>query len=377
MTERNRIEGVFTLSTPMHCATTDTSLKHPVVQNSTPTHQYRYQTSAGPENVPYFPGNDLRGRMRRMCANIVMDHLTASKKVSVELYTGLCGGSISTSPDQSALSVEEVMRAHKNVYMGLFGGGARLLKSRYCANDLVPFLQTPVDVGAVPATWRGIDTVVRRQGGDDKGPVRGFEVLEWVESFRIDDVARMSDSKSIESYVENAMDTVGKQQAAVALAQAGRKEMKAAIKAGTAEKSALTTKETLSNIFSVQVVRPGTQFYFLFDLQDDVTDGHVGLMLMGLQSLVRQQALGGWIRTGFGRFIADLVLVRDGARYPVFTSEQASASATLSDAVQSYVDAAKCQLATLTAEEMMLFFTDRPKEEKAEKPAKGKAAAVA
>ena len=64
MTERNKIEGIIRLITPLHCAsgdkTTDDSMP-----NLTRTHKTYLMTARGNQAIPYFPGNDSRGRLRR------------------------------------------------------------------------------------------------------------------------------------------------------------------------------------------------------------------------------------------------------------------------------------------------------------------------
>ena len=136
-------------------------------------------------------------------------------------------------------------------------------------------------------------------------------------------------------------------------------------------------------MFAVEVMARGTPLHCLIDLKDDVSDAHVGLLLLSLTALVREQALGGWIRAGFGRYSADLTLTRNGQKYKIFAEGQNAADATLTAEVDlAFCKPARAALGTLTAESMMEFFTPRAvekeeKPKKAEKAEKAEAEVVA
>jgi CRISPR type IV-associated protein Csf2 len=373
MTISNKIEGTIRLISPMHCATIDASSDATGNENITRTHKQTVITSRGSQRMPFFPANDLRGRLRRKAAAIVLDQITATSKVKVDLYAALMAGAITASPE-SDLTIEEALRARDNVYMGLFGGGTRLLRSRYCTNDLMPIVQDTIDAGIVPASF-GDNGVPQGFAGDGTtGPLTGFHLVQTRTSFRIDDVARVINADEIEKYVENAVNSIAVKQAQTLADRAERKADKAAVKAGDLKAEAMAGKKDLSNMFAVEVVPRGTPLHCLIDLQNDTSDAHVGLLLMALTALVREQGLGGWIRAGFGRFSADLTLTRNGQKYKIFVDGQNSADATLTPEVDAaFCNPARAAIAALTAESMMEFFTPRAAE-KEEKPAKGKKA---
>jgi CRISPR type IV-associated protein Csf2 len=85
MTVRNKIEGILRLTTPMHCAAGSAKIDG---RNVTQTMTQSVFTAEGRQYVPYFPGNDVRGRVRRFAARILLDRITASNKIKRELYSG-------------------------------------------------------------------------------------------------------------------------------------------------------------------------------------------------------------------------------------------------------------------------------------------------
>jgi CRISPR type IV-associated protein Csf2 len=364
MTINNRIEGVFHLTRPLHCASPDKSLVKGDNDNETPTMQMRMVTpSGGLQTIPYFPGNDLRGRLRRKAANLLLDRITVAGKVKMELYAGLTCGSISASPDSAGLTVEEALRARDNVYMGLFGGGARLLRSRYRVADLVPILADTVDLGMVPSRYAEIESGQRRflpMAGTQDGQkaISGWQLIQNTTIFRIDDVLRVLRPEELETYLSNT-DEVTRYQTEILSAQTTRKYEKKQAKAGEIKNGEISKKQGVGNMAAFQSIIAGTPMYFQLDLSDDASDAHVGLMLLSLQSLVREQAIGGWTRAGLGQFTADLTLVRHGESMTVFDKSLAAADATLSGATAQFVSEADTAMCKIKADDMMAFFVPR------------------
>jgi CRISPR type IV-associated protein Csf2 len=380
MSHTNRIQGVLRLTSPMHCATPDSSSDTADNKNVTKTHKTVVVTANGSQRIPYFPSNDLRGRLRRKAATLVLDYITANGRVKLELYAGLMAGAIDASPE-SAITVEEALRARDNVYMGLFGGGTRLLRSRYCTNDLIPVLRDTIDAGIVPASFGEAWVPQGQIAAGVTGNLTGYHLVETRTSFRIDDVSRVMNASEMEKFIDDALVSVAEKQAETLGGRAERKADKDAAKLAKSvgdKVGEIATKKDLGNMFAVESIARGTPMYCLIDLANDVSDIHVGLMLLSLQSLVREQALGGWIRAGMGRYDADLTLTRNGQTYPVFAPGQNGADATLTDDVfRAFCAPAQEAMQKLTAQEMMEFFTPRTldKEEAKAKKAASKAKA--
>lgn len=387
MTIHNRIQGIFCLTSPLHCASPDkTLIRDPESRgNQTPTVQQSIVTKTGLQRIPYFPGNDLRGRLRRRAAAIVLDRITASGgKVTPELYSGLTTSAITAQPDTGNLTVEEALRAGRNVYMGLFGGGARLLRSRFQASDLIPVLESTIQTGMVPEAYGQTDdqhflpvTSKTTDGSSQMTPLQGWHLVQVTHVFRVDDLHRVLRPSEVEAYIENAAVVVAEIQRKNLESRKIRSDSAAKAESGEIAKSEVSSKKETGNMMSFQSILAGTPMHCLFDLDNDTTDAQVGLMLLSLRALVREQKLGGWCRAGLGRFDANVTLTRNGEAVPVFTSTRANADAELSPQVQPYVDAAVAEIAQLTEAEMMAFFEVRETEAAAQKKAAKKSRATA
>lgn len=364
MTINNRIEGLIQLTRPLHCASPDKALVRGDNDNETPTMQMRIVTPQnGLQTIPYFPGNDLRGRLRRKAAALVLDHITVAGKVKLELYAGLNCGAISASPDSAELTVEEALRARDNVYMGLFGGGARLLRSRFRTSDLVPVIADTVDLGMVPRSYTEVEGGGRQflpasNTNDGLKALMGWQLIQSTQVLRVDDALRVLRPDEIEQYIDDK-EAVARYQSAILGASATRKDEKTRAKAGEIKKTEVSKKVGVGNIAVFQSIAAGTPMYFQLDFADDVSDAHVGLMLLAIRELVREQALGGWTRAGLGQFNAHLHLVRNGERVSVFADGQNGADARLAVGTEHFVSEARKALAGLTAAEMMAFFAPR------------------
>lgn len=381
MTTQNRITGIIQLTRPMHVASPEESTTK---KNFTATVKTPFAVAGGVYRFPYFPGNDLRGRLRTKAAKLVLDHISVNGKVSLELYAGLMSGSITNSPE-SDLSAEEALRARDNPYMGLFGGGTRLLRSRYRASDMIPVHPYTIAVGAVPETYA--DLSPQRTYNNVTKAIDPRDLTMTTTIFKKDHVSTVARPDEIEAYVEDAVAAVGAYQARVLDARAEIKADKAraeaikeAIKAGTplsdvdaqpAEQQG-TKRVGLQNWLEYEAIIAGTPLYFQIDFDNDTHDAHIGLALMSLKALVREQGLGGIVRTGLGQFRADLKLTRQGETMPIFVGNWAGADAEFAPAVEDLVSTACDGLKKLSADEMMAFFVPRQVKADDAKKAKGK-----
>jgi len=142
------IQGILRCITPLHSATEST--KNADGTNVTRTAIQSIFTKSGREDVPYYKATSQRGGLRRAAARIVLDRLTLDEKISRALFSGMMTGSESGTPDNAQLTVEEAIRAKNNVFMGLFGGGARILKSRYRPTDMMPVILVLLKLALYP-----------------------------------------------------------------------------------------------------------------------------------------------------------------------------------------------------------------------------------
>lgn len=376
MTVNSNVQGILKLITPLHCATPG---EHGINDRGyvvagktgrpcTATMHQRILADGLRDNIPYFPANDLRGRLRRKAAALVMESLAAmGEKVPVDLYAGLCTGAANARPEND-LTIEEAVRASRHVYMGLFGGGTRLLRSAFSVQDAVPIVRSTVRAGMVPEGFGDYAEkqlpASSRNDEDGQSQLDGWKLTDVRHILRVDDAMRVLRPKELEAFVENPGETITAYQQSVFQNRKERKE--------GGEEGSTTTKTDVGNMVSVQSIIPGAELYFRLDMSDTLTPAQTGLMLTALVALINEQALGGWVRTGFGRFEAEhFSLTLEGEQIPVL-QRGPKGDYQLVEALLPYVEAMRSELSALTVPSLLEFFTAR-KEAKPTKKAKGEA----
>lgn len=312
-------------------------------------------------SIPYFGANGLRGALRRFAANRVMARLCENEaRIPADLYLGLNCGASSASPDSNN-SIEELLRAKRNVYMGLFGGAARLLPSRYEPSDINPVIDLTVRKSLVPARCvERVQSISTDSGAKTLGP---RDLTDRRTHFRVDDLFRVLRPDKIMRFIPNAVEAVAEHQSRVLENREARTEG--------------ATKSDVANIMSYETVAEGTPMHFRITLAADVSAGQVGLMLYGLRDFIRENALGGMTRVGWGRFRVEAIniqLVDELGGHDLSFQPSQPESNTFdypsNPVIQSFLDAADEGLAALTIEEMNGYYLDSSAEAKAKKRAR-------
>jgi CRISPR type IV-associated protein Csf2 len=187
---------------------------------------------------------------------------------------------------------------------------------------------------------------------------------------RQDDVMLVRDANEMVEAIEGGAETIAAYQEKTLRDRADRAESKAnAVKAKElGEHMDVSKKKDVTMMFTVEAIAAGTPMYFRIDLGDDMTDAQVGLVARSVADLVNRQDLGGMVRNGFGRFTADLSLLRDGERTALLKTTENSEKYELAGAAATLQAATTEALATVSLEELVSFYT--PRKEKAEKDSK-------
>lgn len=364
---KNSIFGLIQLTSPMHVASVDEkgkTTKRPIFGADGIRHA-----------MPVFPANDLRGRLRRKAAKIVIDALAAGDKTQLplETYMGLQCGTASGQPDTGSLTIEEAVRASKNVYMGTFGGGARVLRSRYSVADLVPVTRVAVEAGCVPAwVMEGesaeggrvvpLTIVVTKDGEQVVNQVNNaYGMCGTVDMVRRDDVMNAENPDQILSSVKDAAERVSQYQEMVLKTNAARKSEK---KDGSDKGDDRTKKADAANMFSAEAIAAGVSLWNDIRLDDDMTLAQLGLLAQSFADLMAEQRLGGLSSKGFGRTRTKNMRIShsslaNGADVPLF---QEDGNYTLSPQMAPALEAMRKELVELDLDEMNSYFINRVKE---------------
>lgn len=313
-----KIEGLLTLTSPLHinvpgksyfdwetgrfCG--DNGSATPCKRVTTMNLVQDSDEDGVPQNcvVPIIPANSLRGRLRRKAADIVFNHfLSKGERLTLAAYHVLSSGSSSGSPDKDLPTVQEVRACAEHPFLGLFGGGPRMMRSSFRVDT--GFLVSPetCEAGIVPPAFQKRKADLRRS--------------RQVFMFRkIDDALAFSNpltGEIVKDY-HQSMDEWMDAREEAKNARKAKKEAKGNESKGNKKPSKLDVWS------SFETVVPGSPFFVRFE-NTGIHDMHTGLLLLSLEALFNDQNLGGWVRNGFGRYtVKDMVLTEGGSTHKLF-----------------------------------------------------------
>ena len=304
------------------------------------------------DHVPYYPANGLRGRLRRHAADHIFAEISArDEHVKLDTHDGMRAGNFRGRPDNTPTTLTELRELAPHFFMGTFGGGPRTLPSKLITHDLDPIYPRTIELGTVPARFQE-----RAWLGDVRNMIGYFGCI------RRDDTTLVANLSSLDC-VADALNALNDRQDDLAKARNKRKGAKKAQLAGeTVADASDLKKDDLANMFAYQVMRAGVPLYLEIGFSSDPTPAQVGLILEALVSLFNENALGGSIGKGCGRFHGHANLVVDGQDLgPVLQLAQATSWSVdpgyvLTDLADEYTEAKDEALLLTTAADLDRFF---------------------
>jgi len=343
---RKTLHIIATTTDAMHTAFPGGAVKTP----SGELVQTTNKKGVGNLSTACHPSNGFRGALRRKAADRIMAVLSArGERLSAEIYNGLRCGAASAQPDTASNSIEEMVRASEHVYMGLFGGGARLLPSRYSAQDLYIICRHNVEAGVVSAPASLIEGILSQQTTTVEGETvdkKPYHYLERAFFTRVDDVNRGVPAKHINTVIDGGFEALQEYVEGIQDSNTKRKA------------DAKIKKESLSHIVSIERIKTGTPVAMRFDFDEDVTDEQVGLLLLALQDMLTDNRIGGYGRDGYGRLRVDAVsFISDGDTITQHDDFYDGESFQFGDAFSAYQEAALDALAGIDKDDIVSFFT--------------------
>lgn len=101
--------------------------------------------------VPVIPASTWRGALRREASKIIEAQLSErGEKLSYQAYMSMRCGAVSGKPEGTQPTTDETLRARRNVFYGLFGGGPRMLRSYLRVSDSLPVTSSLIHSGTLP-----------------------------------------------------------------------------------------------------------------------------------------------------------------------------------------------------------------------------------
>ncbi|MPQ69348.1 type IV CRISPR-associated protein Csf2 [Pseudomonas sp. MWU12-2323] len=91
-----------------------------------------------PAFVPVIPGNSIRNVLRRSMLSLVLDQVRGKATMSIGAYAAACSGNASGNPEGVPPLFDELLSVRNHVFLGLFGGGPRMIRGRLSVDTLYP-----------------------------------------------------------------------------------------------------------------------------------------------------------------------------------------------------------------------------------------------
>lgn len=243
----------------------------------------RVAGSNGNISMPVIAANNIAGRLRRHAAELVLKALRAKgQKVSIQAYSSLTCGAATGAPDSRDLSYAEYRQSADHPYLGLFGGGPRMLSRNVRVMNALPVSEETAAL---------MENLTHPRARDYQQEVNRL-TQAW--TFRHnDDLMSLSNVPLQEDSIENYVEAIQARQATI-----------------MTEKESGRSKTSTLAFSSLEFVIPGTHFDLAFDL-DVANEAQIGLFLMSLDSFVSKERMGGHSRNGFGAFVLKDVVMTD------------------------------------------------------------------
>jgi len=232
-------------------------------------------------NLPVIPANTLRGSLRRAAARLIERSLIARGQVlSMAAFQGLEAGAVHGHPDGGDPTISQYRTESNDPYMGLFGGGPRMQSSRFALGDAIAQTrEVNHDVETLPTARECVDYRFIR---------------------RTDNALGIGGEELIESVTESA----SAWQTLFRTSAAEKSEAKASDEGVLRGLNALT---------AVEFIIPGVSLHADGYFSPTATPAQIGLWLLAILELCRDNQIGAAGRYDFGRFVAEIVLIREGA----------------------------------------------------------------
>lgn len=280
--------------------------------------------------IPVVPGNTLRNLLRRSSLSTVFGQMRGQQTLSVGAYAAATAGSASGNPEGRPSTFDEAMKVRNHVFLGLFGGGPRLIKGKLSVDSMYPIINTA--------------TRVLGEGYEDR-MVSG-QILETIWVRRVDPIAKVS-IEDPEQVISNARESITQwainslDQSNKALEKRSKKN-----KGEFTEEQGDTESRGLNAFNAHEVVIPGIDWRWNV-LLNSPTQAQLGLVLKAIKDIEdNQMQVAGGNSRGYG-----LVSIED----ITLNGESIWASKNYTESVEPYLDALAEDLDLLSAKDFESF----------------------
>lgn len=295
-----------------------------------PTESAKSSPERGIVHMPIFPANDARGRLRRHAAAEIFNLLRSrGEMVSLPTFHAITCGAATGELNKDA-TLDLILESGKHAFLGLFGGGPRMVDSSLKVHTLWPITSTTIKAELVPMRYE-----------DRKVPSGANRLTRAMFYRRIDDALVFSTGLTelvVKEYSSAVADWI------VELGSAKSED-------GTKIRSA----KQLHTFGAVEFVIPGTRLYSEIKVDTErVGLGALGLLIHAVAGFANKQGIGGWSRIGFGNFESEFELLTPAnGRVPLLTKSESGYEPNAdADEIAEALDAWAAASTTVTALEL-------------------------
>lgn len=279
-------------------------------------------------SVPFIPENTVRNRLRNLILSTMFDQLHAtSRAIQLSCFATLQAGSATGNPDGIPATFDEMHRLGQHFFIGLFGGGPRMLKGKLKCDGFIPL---------IPSAAR-----ILPPGYEDRFTNDRITQIRFKR--RVDPVTKVDEEEC--AIIKDASDAI----TAWGLDKA-EKKLASKSKSDESTETEIKTSRNLDSFTAIELIIPGVDFLSRVRLVSP-TDAQIGAILQAYEK-VSTITFGGGHGLGYGEFeLQELTLNGDS----VFEF------GGLTKAAQPYLDAFWDEVAELDVETLEAYAASNKK----------------
>lgn len=242
-----------------------------------------------PVKLPVIAANNIAGRLRRHAAEKVINVLMAKgQKITTQTYSALTCGAVTGNPDGRNVQFSEYKETRMHPYIGLFGGGPRMMRRYVRVFNAVPYTDKSEFM------FSRVRHPNLNQAHKSRFKTDDDMIQRWAFR-RIDDLESLANMPLATASIDSFASTIADRQKQI-----------------MEERAKLDDDETKNRYHTrafsaLEFVMPGVTFPLSFEL--NVNEAQLGLFLLTLDSFAATERLGGHSRNGFGQFSLDDVVI--------------------------------------------------------------------
>lgn len=318
-------------------------------------------------DVAVIPANNIMGRMRRHVASLVLSALEQKgERVKLETYSSLTCGAFTGNPDGRDPLFAEYREARAHPYIGLLGGGPRMMRRYVRCYNAVPYMEETTSMFELVKHPHLDDLSMNWGSGTEGGGGRLYPdrlLQRWILN-RNDDLHALVNMGQAAATIEDFEQRIVEYQESI-LRSKPKGDQEKEDGGRTSSNRASTRAFT-----AFEFVVPGVVFPLTFEFA--VNEAQLGLFLAALDSFAATERMGGHARNGMGRFALDDVVVEDCVKGELIDGVFNESRLVEGSDAQGWIDSWKVEAAGLNAADLDRLFA--PPSDVSEKEKKAKKA---